>query len=493
MHRRTWKIVFKTFLVSALILGIPLMLLTPSAIWEYYRSQLEQSVEILGEQIFADENQFLIPQEENQSEKDSALTSSEAKSGSALTHTFNHAHFQAQAEKMRTKISHLYEGEVYLEIRQNVYDTSVENPMKRSENGVAISRYQIALGSDNPPIPLSVQVILPNTTFIVRLSGWSAVHAIGSAIFLEVISLGFIFAFAHNIAARASRKISAPLIYLAALAEQVGDGAVQARIAASGIEEIDLVTAELTRSGERVAGRIAKERQFAADATHQLRTPLAALSMRIEEIEYLSNNPEVAAECEACLEQVERMSAVMDDLKHRSARNAKENTQVIDVEAIFAQQRKEWEPQFRKQGREIIFENQITDCFPLATPGSFSQAIATLIENSLKYGLGTVKVQTRKGITAKSIFVEVSDEGAGIDEELAPEIFHRGVSGHGSTGIGLALARDLVEADGGRLELTQRKPPVFTISLSALPESMSPDRIMPKGAIISFGRRKQRF
>ena len=89
------------------------------------------------------------------------------------------------------------------------------------------------------------------------------------------------------------------------------------------------------------------------------------------------------------------------------------------------------------------------------------------------------------------VFIDIADEGEGVDDELAPHIFERSVSGHGSTGVGLALAKDLVEADGGRIELTARRPPVFSVLLAAVPRSLDPNTVLPKGAIVSVGRRRR--
>ena len=96
------------------------------------------------------------------------------------------------------------------------------------------------------------------------------------------------------------------------------------------------------------------------------------------------------------------------------------------------------------------------------------------------------------GSSKRGVVIEVSDEGEGIDEALAPH-FEKGVSGHGSTGIGLALAHDLAQAMGGRLELKSNTPAVFTVSVAAIPASLDPDRVMPEGPLISMGRRSRRF
>ncbi|WP_348525235.1 hypothetical protein [Luteimicrobium album] len=70
-----------------------------------------------------------------------------------------------------------------------------------------------------------------------------------------------------------ANRLSAPLVYLAASAEQLGSGQVRPQMEESGVEELDLVAAELARTSDRLASRLATERQFAADASHQLRTP----------------------------------------------------------------------------------------------------------------------------------------------------------------------------------------------------------------------------
>lgn len=288
-----------------------------------------------------------------------------------------------------------------------------------------------------------------------------------------------------------SRDLSAPLIYLAAQAEQIGSGGVRARMESSGIEEIDLVSEELARTGERMAGRLAAERQAAADASHQLRTPLTALSMRLEEIELISSEEDVRVEARTCLEQVERMTNVVTELLDVSKRSSGQ-TEAIHILEVFNTAREEWEDQFEAAGRSLIFLDE-AERPNLADAGKLGQVLATLIENSLRYGDGATRVWAHAGSSKRGVVIEVSDEGEGIDESLAPDIFEKGVSGHGSTGIGLALAHDLAQAMGGRLELKTRRPPVFTVSVAAIPASLDPDRVMPEGPLMSMGRRSRRF
>jgi putative two-component system histidine kinase len=323
------------------------------------------------------------------------------------------------------------------------------------------------------------------TVGIAKSAVW---RRIGLFIGLGIAAVATSFAVAVALARRQSRRISAPLIYLAAAAEQIGAGQASPRMKKSGIEEIDLVYEELVRTADRMAGRIAAERQFAADASHQLRTPLTALSMRLEEIEYLSEQEEVRQEAASCLEQVERLTGVVTDLL-RSSRAVEASTEAVPLPKLFEQQADEWERSFAKAGRDLVFEDD-AGVSVLAAPGALAQIVATLIENSLKYGKGATKVAARK--VGKGVVIDVSDEGEGIREDLVDAIFNKGVSTGGSTGIGLPLARGLAEGAGGRLELAQAAPPIFRLTLNAVPKSINPQEILPAGAIVSVGARRRR-
>lgn len=288
-----------------------------------------------------------------------------------------------------------------------------------------------------------------------------------------------------------ARRLSAPLIYLAAQAEQIGSGQSRAQVRPSGIEEIDLVQEELVRTGERMARRLAAERQHSADASHQLRTPLTALSMRLEEIQMIASEEEVQVEAEAALGQVERLTTVVTDLLDAGRRSVG-NTEVVQLLEVFNTEREEWEPQFDAIGRRLVFVDEAAQLV-LAEEGKLTQILAILIENSLKYGAGTTMVRARKAGSSRAVLVDVSDEGEGIDEDVSAEIFDMGFSGHSSSGIGLALAKDLARSMGARLELSNRVPPVFTLSLSAIPANFDPNLVMPQAPMVSVSRNTRRF
>ncbi|WP_456789374.1 ATP-binding protein [Cellulomonas sp. P5_C5] len=319
---------------------------------------------------------------------------------------------------------------------------------------------------------------------LLYVSWWDVFWLSARVIALVVVAAVVAFAAGIAMAIWQANRLTAPLVYLAASAEQLGAGQVRPRLEPSGVEEIDLVAAELARSADRMAARLAAERQFASDASHQLRTPLTALSMRLEEIMVATDDPDVSEEARISLEQVERLVRVVDDLLASSRRLQGGTTEAVRLLEVVHQQEEEWQPTFHATGRRLVVEVDRTTQV-LATPGALAQVIATLIENSLRHGAGTTTVRSRPSGPSGAVVVEVADEGAGVPDDLAPRIFEREVTSGKGTGLGLALARDLASADGGRLELAQRRPAVFALFLSGVPASMRPDVVLPLGAVVS--------
>lgn len=304
---------------------------------------------------------------------------------------------------------------------------------------------------------------------------WEATRAVGLVLAVGVVAI----VAGVTMASWQANRLAAPLVYLAASAEQIGAGQTRPKLRASGVEEIDLVAEELVRSADRMAARLSAERQFAADASHQLRTPLTALSMRLEEISALTTQDDVRAEAEASLEQIERLTGVVDELLGRTRRALGSGTELVLLEDVFAQQRAEWERAFSQAGRELVVAS--TEATVFATPGGLAQVLATLIENSLHHGGGTTTVTARESGANHATVIEVRDEGDGVPDDLAGRIFERSVTSGKGTGLGLALARDLVTADGGRLELSQRVPAVFSVFLQGVPQMVDLDTVVPHG------------
>ncbi|GAA1851718.1 ATP-binding protein [Actinomadura bangladeshensis] len=260
-----------------------------------------------------------------------------------------------------------------------------------------------------------------------------------------------------------ARKFMLPLRELAETADRLGSGNARPRPRRYGIPEIDQVAEVLDRSAVRITDLVVAGRQFATDASHQLRTPLTALSMRLEEMIEAADYPDVVREeGAAAVAQAERLVAVVEQLLARARHDPTGGAVPSPIDEIIAQQVKEWRPSFRKAGRDvrIIGEQGLVG---LTNPEGLSQIVATLLENSLTHGAGTVTIHTKPG--AGSVVVEIGDEGTGIPPELEPRIFDRSVSGGHGTGLGLYLARSLAVVDGGRLELIQSRPAVFGVFL----------------------------
>jgi signal transduction histidine kinase len=284
---------------------------------------------------------------------------------------------------------------------------------------------------------------------------WNDLALIGS---LALLAVGV----AVMLALLQARRLSRPMQELAHAADRLGSGDARPLGRRYGVPELDRVAEGLDGSAQRITDLLAAERDFAVDASHQLRTPLTALSMRLEEMIAAADYPDVVREeGAAALAQTERLADVVSQLLGRARRSMTGAPTLASVDDIVAQQVDEWEPAFRREGRKVELTGE-KNLHAYVTVSGASQVIATLLDNALMHGAGTVTIRTSQ--THRSVVIEVRDEGKGVPPELVSRVFERSVSGApGGTGLGLALARTVAAADGGQVVLVRPKPAVFAV------------------------------
>jgi len=262
-------------------------------------------------------------------------------------------------------------------------------------------------------------------------------------------------ALALAVARREADRLAAPITALVARAERLGAGGEAAVGPATGIVELDTLAGALTVSARRLAELVVREREFSANASHQLRTPLAGLKAGLERGDLATATAEA-----------DRLSATVDHML-ALARDGLPSAEDVDVGPLVAVVADRWTSAFRGQGREL--RTTIGAGLPRirVRPASFEQALGVVLDNALHHGAGTTRLTARTA--SGGLVVQIDDDGPGIPRHRAGAVFdrHEGVG----TGIGLALARTLVEADGGRLILADPDHAEFRIVLAAAPLS----------------------
>jgi signal transduction histidine kinase len=254
-----------------------------------------------------------------------------------------------------------------------------------------------------------------------------------------------------------ARRLAEPIAGLARHAEELGRGEFTAGPQPSGIAEIDSVAAALASSGQRLAALLGRERAFSADVSHQLRTPLTGLRLQLER---LAREHDELTEIRRALAEVDRLEATVEHLLALS-RDRQPVGSTLDVEALLDDVEQRWRDRMTTVGRQLVVERASAAGPIRASEASILQVLDVLIDNGLRHGAGDVTVRSRAAVGG--VVIEVGDEGSGIGDTTRARLFERGAgNGHG---IGLALARSLTEAEGGRLLLASAQPTCFHVVL----------------------------
>jgi len=265
------------------------------------------------------------------------------------------------------------------------------------------------------------------------------------------------------VARRQARRLARPLEELSDAARRLGQGDFSVRTTPVDIPEIDSVGSALNSTAGRLDDMLARERSFSADASHQLRTPLTGLRLRLEAaLEHPGQDLRHAIT--DGIAAADRLEQTIEELLALARDTRSSNATPLDLPGLLAEIEAGWHDRLAAQDRALRVAVDPQAPVSLASTAAVRQVLTVLLDNAATHGSGTVSVAVRNA--ADALAIDVSDEGAGI---IAPEqeLFTRRsrlAEGHG---IGLALARSLAEAEGGRLRLARPAPPTFTLLVPA--------------------------
>lgn len=262
-----------------------------------------------------------------------------------------------------------------------------------------------------------------------------------------------------------ARRLGHPIGELAATAARLGSGDFSVIAPRSGIAELDSLATTLDASAARIDALVRAERSFNSDAGHQLRSALTGLRLRLEELSH-TDDPATAAEVRAATEQADRLSDTIDALLRLSRTGRAGVAARFDLRGLAADHADDVVLSLRRQRRGI----EIVPGPPVeieAAPGAVGQALDVLLWNAAKHGRGRVRL----ALSTDDAWVEltVADEGQ-LDPATLGDLFVQPPESD-THGIGLPLARRIVESEGGRLDVASTTPTVFRIRLPRPVES----------------------
>jgi signal transduction histidine kinase len=256
------------------------------------------------------------------------------------------------------------------------------------------------------------------------------------------------------------RRLARPLEEVAVAARRLGDGDFSVRAPRGRVAEVDAVAEAIDATAARLDDLITRERAFSADASHQLRTPLAALRLELEAHQLSAG---AAGDLDAAVEQVDRVERTVATLL-AVARDTSRPEATCDVGQILDGAQARWYGRLAAEGRRLSVRSPPRALDVRASPAVVSEILEVLLDNALRHGAGTVTVAVRT-LDDEWVGIELSDEGEGFPAPTAAA-FDRRITRNDGHGIGLALARSLAHAEGGRLSLISHGPsPVVMLTL----------------------------
>lgn len=246
-----------------------------------------------------------------------------------------------------------------------------------------------------------------------------------------------------------TRTITRPLGDLARAADAVGRGATGAALEETGAREIRRATRAFNAMQERLRRYLDSRTQVLAAMSHDLRTPLTRLRLRVESIDDDQLRRRLVEDLDEMSNMIRGALGVFRGL------NDDEAAVPVDVNALALELKR----QHAELGGEVSIDGW-ADAPYLAKPLALKRCLGNLVQNAIRHG-SAATLQIEDGA---QLIVRVLDEGPGIPEDMLEKVFepffrleHSRNRDTGGTGLGLSIARDIAQAHGGSLSLHNRQ------------------------------------
>jgi two-component system, OmpR family, sensor kinase len=295
----------------------------------------------------------------------------------------------------------------------------------------------------------------------------AAIVSVGVGLLL--IALGAI------VSRRVAQRVLAPVGEIASLAERIEAHDLSARLHANANDELGRLCASFDRMLDRLESAFARERRFVADASHELRAPLAVLRAETDLALRRERQPdEYRAALASIAREATRLAELVDELLAvaRAEVDARQR-QTLDAGELVRRLGDRVRPAAATRGIDVHVEAPET-ALAHANQATLERALLAVVHNAIQYGRDDGVLQLRASRNGSAVRIVIADDGPGFTTDAlahATERFWRGDTAHprGGTGLGLSIARTIVEANHGRLHLSNAAEggAVVTIELTA--------------------------
>ncbi|MEU6274345.1 HAMP domain-containing sensor histidine kinase [Streptomyces populi] len=300
-------------------------------------------------------------------------------------------------------------------------------------------------GASGTTIRGALRLTYPMTEVTARIHRiWGALALAGACVLAVVALAAFTLA----------RWITRPLRTLEAATAQLAEGHLDnPPDTTTGPPELRRLAAAFTLTATRLQHLLESQQAFASEASHQLKTPLTALRLRLENFEpYL--DPRAHASLDEAVGEVERLNRMVHGLLSLARlENTATTPEPVDLDAVLAERAAMWEPLAAEQYVSLSVTGT-TAGRVWAIPGALDHIIDNLVANALRVSPAGTTITLHRAPGAE---LHVIDQGPGMNEADRDRAFDRfwraSDSHHDGTGLGLPIVRHLVKASGGDIAL----------------------------------------